>query len=295
MWIVFGVLAGVLLGLYDFWTKKSMEKNGVINIVFWTSFFGMLALVPAIALGQKGAALSLSALTLGYKDQLLIFAKGTAMTLSWIMAYYSVKELPMSFSGAVRASGPLWTFVGGVLLFGEFLTPLQFALILISVASYYAFSQIGKKEGIHVLKSKPVLMMLAATMLSAATTAYDKYLVQNTGISAVSIQAVSAIHRFALAAVIFGLYKICSKNDGATSWSFYIPLVGVAWVAAEYVYFLAIVDPESNVTYLSVFRRTSLIIGFILSAVFLQEKFLKQKAVVIGILVLSTVILIVKR
>lgn len=295
MWIVFGVAAGVLLGLYDFWTKKSMEKNDVINIVFWASFFGMLAWVPAIIVKADNVGLSVNVLAIGYKNQIIILVKGVAMTLSWIMAYYSVKELPMSFSGAVRASGPLWTLVGGAILFGEFLNPLQFTIILISIASYYALSQIGKKEGIDAIKSKPMLMMLAATIFSAATTVYDKYLVHNTGIPAVSIQALSAIHRFALAAIILAIYKTYSKKERNISWSLYVPLVGVSWVAAEYVYFLAIVDPESNVTYLSVFRRISLVVGFVLSAIFLQERYFKQKAVVIAILVLSTVMLVIER
>lgn len=295
MWIVFGISAGLILGLYDFWTKKSMDGNDVISIVFFSSFFGMAAWGLVLTLGAGNTLSPVNLFNLGYEHQLLIAVKSMAMTLSWILAYYAVKALPMSFSGAVRASGPLWTMTGGVLIFGEYLTATQFFLLFASIAAYYALSQIGKKEGIDAIKSKPVMMMLAATIFSAATTVYDKYLVQSIGLTAASIQINSSVQRFLIALVIFYVYKKHSKIKTSTTWSVYIPLVGISWVVAEYVYFLAIVQADSNVTYLSVFRRMSLVVGFILSAIFIGEKYLKQKTIIILVLVLSTVALILER
>ena len=52
--------------------------------------------------------------------QLLILIKGLAMTASWLFAYSSVRQLPMSFSGAVKASGPIWTLMGGMLVLVNF-------------------------------------------------------------------------------------------------------------------------------------------------------------------------------
>ncbi|MGE8448134.1 MAG: EamA family transporter [Comamonas sp.] len=293
--MVFGISAGLILGLYDFWTKKSMDGNDVISIVFFSSFFGMAAWGLVLTLGAGNTLSPVNLFNLGYEHQLLIAVKSMAMTLSWILAYYAVKALPMSFSGAVRASGPLWTMAGGVLIFGEYLTATQFFLLFASIAAYYALSQIGKKEGIDALKSKPVMMMLAATIFSAVTTVYDKYLVQSIGLTAASIQINSSVQRFLIALVIFYVYKKHSKIKTSTTWSVYIPLVGISWVVAEYVYFLAIVQADSNVTYLSVFRRMSLVVGFILSAIFIGEKYLKQKTIIILVLVLSTVALILER
>ncbi len=292
MWIAFGLTAGIILGFYDFWTKKSMDRNNVIIIVLWSSLFGMLAWSSVIAIDYKNPIFLASIAKLGLKDQTLIFIKSLAMTLSWLMAYYSVKALPMSFSGAVRASGPLWTLIGGLLLLQEIISLAQFFLICVSIAAYYALSQVGKKEGISVLKSKPVFMMLVATILSAITTVYDKYLIQNIGIPPITIQIVSAFQRFIIAIIIYSIYNKKLKSN--ITWTFYIPLVGVSWVVAEYIYFLAIMQVESNVTYLSIFRRTSLVIGFILSAIFIGEKNVKQKSLIIFIIILSTILLILE-
>jgi len=135
-------------------------------------------------------------------------------------------------------------------------------------------------------------MMLVATILAAITTVYDKYLIQNIGIPPITIQIVSAFQRFIIAIIIYSIYNKKLKSN--MTWTFYIPLVGVSWVVAEYIYFLAIMQVESNVTYLSIFRRTSLVIGFILSAIFIGEKNVKQKSLIIFIIILSTILLILE-
>jgi drug/metabolite transporter (DMT)-like permease len=49
MWILYGLCAGVVLGLYDVWTKKAMTANNVIPVVMWSSLFGALFWAPLVA------------------------------------------------------------------------------------------------------------------------------------------------------------------------------------------------------------------------------------------------------
>ncbi len=294
MWVYWGLGAGVILGLYDYWTKKGMEGNGVMAVVFWSSLFGALAWIAAFLPITTGTGLHVRIQDSGFKDQLLILFKGLMMTGSWIFAYYSVRELPMSFSGAMRASGPVWTLVGGGLVFGEFLTPIQLAAVLTSVLAYFMLSQIGKREGVTVTRSLPILMMLLATILSAMVTVYDKWLVQVIGISTNDVQAWSAIHRCILAGLIMLWFCRGGRGPKVPSWSIWIPLIGISWVGAEWVYFLAIRDPDANVTYLSIFRRASLIVGFLLSVFLIGEKNVGRKFVVILILLTSTITLVLQ-
>jgi len=295
MWMVFGLSAGALLGLYDFWTKKAMNGNSVMPIVFWSSLFGALAWVPAFLPASENLGFHVDWAQTNLHQQAAILVKGLTMTFSWVFAYYSVRELPMSFSGAVRASGPLWTLAGGAVVFGEYLSPLQLFAVLVSILAYYALSQIGKKEGIRMLKSWPVLMMLAATILSAMTTVYDKFIVQNLGLPIYSIQAYSALHRCALAMLFFLVLSWKQRRIIPLRWSVYVPLVGLSWVGAELIYFFAIADPVANVTYLSIFRRASLVVGFLLSVFFIGEKNVLPKSVIVGLIIVSTLVLIIER
>ncbi|MCO7263679.1 EamA family transporter [Dickeya zeae] len=294
MWIYYGVSAGLILGFYDFWTKKAMHGNSIFPIVFYSSFFGALFWMPFFITSLYDIVPEVKIDGVGFYDHGLIFFKSLMMTLSWFFAYFSVRELPMSFSGSVRASGPLWTLAGGSIVFGEFLTPLQFTAVLLSVFCYYLLSQIGKKEGINTLRSLPMAMMLLATILSSLTTVYDKFIVQHIGIPSYTIQAYSSVYRCLIAAFLFILSARLKRGNYHCKWSIYIPLVGLSWVIAELIYFLAISDPVANVTYLSVFRRMSLVVGFFLSAIFLNEKNVMRKFTIVSLIVLSTMLLIYK-
>ena len=104
-WVGFGLLAGVILGLYDFWTKKAMFENMVLAVVFWSALFGALAWMIAFLPISAGTEFHVPVSETNFREQLLILAKGIMMTGSWVFADYSVRELPMSFSRAMRASG----------------------------------------------------------------------------------------------------------------------------------------------------------------------------------------------
>ncbi|KSV75926.1 hypothetical protein N185_15890 [Sinorhizobium sp. GW3] len=294
MWMLLGISAGGILGLYDYWTKRATTGNSVLQVVFWSSLFGALAWLPAFTPAGRALGFYVDVSQSSWAEQGLILVKSAAMTASWFFAYYSVRELPMSFSGAVRASGPLWTFAGGMIVFGELLSALQLTAILASVLAYYVLAVAGKKEGIKVIASGPMLMMLIATILSAMTTVYDKYIVQELETPLFAIQAYSAFQRCALAALV--LWFVQPRGSVSDfQWSLSVPLVGVSWVVAELVYFFAIADPGANVTYLSIFRRTSLVVGFALSVFLIGEKNVKAKTISIGLIVLSTAVLIIDR
>jgi transporter family protein len=293
MWMIYGLCAGALLGLYDFWTKKAMDKNNVFIIVFWSSLFGALAWLPAFLPVSQPFGFHVDWRQTNLYQQAVILVKGVAMTFSWIFAYYAVRELPLSFSGAVRASGPLWTFLGAAIVFGEYLTPLQFFVVIVSLLAYYALSQIGKKEGIRIFRSRPAFMMLAATILSALTTVYDKFILQGLALSIYTIQAYSALHRCLLATLLLFIFSLRKQRISPLKWSIFVPLVGISWVAAELVYFFSVASPSVSLTYLSIFRRTSLIVGFLLSAFLIGEKNVLAKSAVIGVIILSTAMLII--
>ncbi len=48
--MVFGLVAGVVLGFYDYFTKQAMSGNSVLQVVFWTSLFGALSCLVLAAI-----------------------------------------------------------------------------------------------------------------------------------------------------------------------------------------------------------------------------------------------------
>jgi bacterial/archaeal transporter family protein len=294
MWIAYGLSAGFVLGLYDIWTKKGMTGNSVLAVVFWSSIFGLLCWIPLLITYPFVKFYSFNIVSI--YEFFIVLPKSIAMTASWILAYFAIKKLPISMTGAIRTSGPVWTLIGGIAIFGESLNAHQYFGLSITILAYYVFTVVGKKENAFVARAPHMLGILSATLLSSLVTVYDKYLIFDLGMQSFDIQACSALQRTLIA---LGCLMLISpfdhKNIWLTQWSWSIPLMGAAWIAAEMIYFFAYSDPAASVALLSVFRRMSLIVGFVFSSIYLYEANLGLKALMIASLILGTAIMIIGR
>ena len=285
-WIALGLLAGLVLGTYDFLTKLALKEKTVLEVVFWCSILGALLWAPFLffpseqAEALRGLGLYPSPLTVA--EQLVLLPKSVMMAATWILSYYSVKALPLSISAGVRASGPLWTAVGAVVLLSEQLAWWQWAGLAVSMGSYYLFSLIGKREGISFNRNGWVLCMLAATLLSSANALYDKHILATLQMELAAVQAYSALQRGVIVALllpwIFRTLEVASLFG--RNWA--VPAIAFAYVLAEFIYLTSVQSEDSLISVISVLRRTNLAMVFILSAIFLKEKFIKQKALAIG-------------
>lgn len=296
-WVMLGLLAGLLLGTYDFFTKFALREKSVMEVVFLSSFLGSLLWLPLFFL-PNGAEVTFKPLglfpeALPLWSQLLILPKSVMMVVTWVLSYYSVKMLPLSISAGVRASGPIWTSIGAVMLLGEMLTFLQMAGILTATCAYYYFATIGRREGISFQKNIWVLSMLAATLLSSANALYDKYIVVSLSLDIGSIQAYSAVQRAVIAcALLPWIYRDLEIGSMLTrNWA--IPMIAVTYVAAEFIYLWSVTIDGALISVISILRRTNLIMVFGLSAIFLAESNIVRKVVAIaGVLAGITLVIV---
>lgn len=289
-WIALGLLAGLILGTYDFLTKLALKEKNVLEVVFWCSVLGALIWAPFFyAPDSWSNALHSAALApqhLSFKQQMAVLPKSIMMVMTWILSYYSVKYLPLSISAGVRASGPLWTALGAVLLLSERLSWWQWLGLAVSMGSYYLFSLIGQKEGISFKRNLWVLSMAAATLLSSANALYDKYILATLHMDLAAVQAYSALQRGAIALLLLPWIFRGMEAISLLTRNWAIPAIAFAYVLAEYIYLAAVQIDGAQISVISVLRRTNLIMVFALSAIFFNERFIRQKIIAIsGVLI----------
>jgi bacterial/archaeal transporter family protein len=241
--------------------------------VFWSSIVGALPFAMVIGVRPEGHA------AFDFSFQVAIVPKSIAMTASWVFAYLAVKNVPISLAAPVRASGPIWTLLGGIAVLGEWLSAIQAVGLVVCVAAYWWFGAIGGRSGMDRRTSWIAgLLMLQATWLSAATTVYDKWLIASLGIDPWDVQTVSALQRAALAAAMFVIWRLRTRGGTAMPRApLAVAIVGLAWVGAEAAHFAAIADEASSVTVLAVLRRVSLIVAVGVGALLFRESHLHEK------------------
>lgn len=296
MWVLLALASAVLLGIYEVFKKLSVDKNSVIPVLFLSTLTSSLIFLP-ITIGSgfcpeffKSIQLFVPEITANQHG--LIFLKSMLVVSSWILAFYAVKNLPITIVAPIRATGPIWTLLGAILIFGEHLNFYQWTGVIITLLFFYLLSTTGKSEGIHFSTNKWVLFIMLATFLGAASGLYDKFLMRR--IDRVAVQAWFSFYQVAilLPILIFNRWRLPKAERTPFEWRWSIPLIGVFLVLADYLYFNSLSYADSMISIVSALRRGGVVISFVVGALVFREKNIPRKAlylvgILIGILLIS--------
>lgn len=283
MWIYLGLIAAVLLGLYDVCKKHALDGNAVLPVLFLSTVAGLIPMLLCMILSRFAPDFTqqihcyVPVATLS--EHLHIFLKAFIVSVSWVLAYFAMKHLPISIFSPIRASGPAWTLIGALLIFHERPLPLHWAGIAVVLCAYYAFSLIGRKEGIVFHRSRWVFCISLATFIGTLSTLYDKYLLQQLGYATMLVQFWFAFYNV----VLLGLFTLCCwlprrKTFTPFQWRWSILLIGLLLIASDFVYFNAVKQPEALILILSMLRRSSVVVSFIAGGFIFGDVNLRSKA-----------------
>ncbi len=264
-WIAASLVSALFLGLYDLSKKHAIRENAVLPILFWSTALAALwwgglllaenripGLLPDIWVTEPVSP----------RGHFLLFLKSLLVAASWLFSYFALKHLPLSLAAPVRATGPLWTILGAVLLLGERPSFLQSLGIATTLVAFLGLSRAGRKEGIHFHRNGWIFCLIGGTLLGSISGLYDKYLLGTVGFRASTVQAWFSVYL----ALIFFLPVIGWQRRwwkrGPFHWRWTIPLIAVCLLVADYVYFDALRDPDALVSVVSSLRRGSTLIAF---------------------------------
>ena len=296
MWVYLGIISCLFLGLYDICKKHSLQLNAVMPVLLFSTICGFLTLLPLAFGSHANPELMQSWNTCvslpDWQGALLLLVKAIIMTSSWILTYYALKHLPISIVTPIRASGPVWTLLGAILLFGEHPNAMQWAGLSVIFISYYIFSLIGRQEGIHFHRNKWVLFIFLATLIGTISTLYDKLLIQRLGYGPVQVQFWTQGWVVILLGLITLFAWYPNRKKDPFRWRSTIPLIGILLALADFAYFRAVNDQDALIAILSVLRRSSALVSFFFGAVLFKDLNKRKKAMAL-IGVLAGVILIV--
>ncbi len=121
-WIVASLLSALFLGVYELCTKHAVRDNAVVPVLFFSTLSGAavwagLLVVQMVHPGTLPASLVADPLTLVQHLQLVL--KSAIVAASWVFTYFALKHLPLSLGSPIRATSPIWTLFGAILILGE--------------------------------------------------------------------------------------------------------------------------------------------------------------------------------
>lgn len=264
-WITATLISAFMLGCYDLSTKHAVRDNAVLPVLFFAnvcsaSVWATLLALPSLAPGLLPATFHVADLTLFQHAQLLL--KSTIVACSWICSYFAVKHLPVSLAAPIRATGPMWTLLGAVLVLGERPSWLEGLGISITLASFIGLSVAGRREGINFHRNKWVGFLFVGTLLGTLSGLYDKFLLGRQGFTAATVQCWFSIYLAALFLPIAIGWKLRWWQRQEFHWRWSILTVSLFLLVADFFYFDALRNPEALVSLVSSLRRGSTLVAF---------------------------------
>ena len=269
MWLAYAFLSAFLLGCYDVNKKLSLNGNAVIPVLFINTLVSSLIFLPFVFLSWGTHCLDGSMLYVPQVDpetHLRVFLKAVIVLSSWMSGYFALKHLPLTITGPIKATQPILTLLGAMLLFGERLNFYQWVGVVLAIASFYLLSSSGKKEGIVFSHNKWIYLTLLSILTGAMSGLYDKHLMRSLDVMTVQVW--------------FNVYQCLMM----------LPILLFLSVA-DWVYFYALSDPDSMISIVSMVRRSNVLVTFTAGALFFHEKNLKSKAIDLFLVFLGMIFL----
>ncbi|MBA4138771.1 MAG: hypothetical protein C0518_15810 [Opitutus sp.] len=263
-WMFLALLSALFLGCYDLGTKHAVRDNAVLPVLFFANLSSATIWCGLIAVDRHGGGLPaiLQVAPLTPSQHLQLFAKSALVSASWLCSYFAVKHLPVSLASPIRATGPVWTLFGALLVLGERPSWLELLGVAITLASFVGLSLAGAKEGIHFHRNKWIWWLGAGTLLGACSGLYDKFLLHRQGFTAATVQAWFAIYLALLFAPLALAWKLRLWQRNVFHWRWSILVISFGLLIADFLYFHALRDSEALVSLVSSMRRGSTLVAF---------------------------------
>lgn len=287
MWAILAALSALFLGIYEIFKKTSVTKNAVLPVLLLSTLSSTILFLPVWFLSRQGV---LSPDNLFFvpsatpREHFLIFVKTIIVLTSWIFTYFSLKHLPLTTVSPIRSTGPVWTLLGAIVVFAERLTPMQWAGVLVTLVFFYIFSVSGRKETGETSNNKWLWYIIIGTLAGSVSGLYDKFLLGQ--IHRMAVQCYFSFYQVVIMLPIVAILWWPKRHAHSPFvWRWSIPMIGVALVIADFLYFYALSYPDSLISVVSALRRGSVVVSFIAGAVLLHEKnVLKKGLELLGIL-----------
>ena len=287
MWFLPVLGSALGLGFYDLCKKHAVRENSVMPVLFYATLCGSTVFtVMTFLFGDWQSSVYCTRST-----WILVLLKSLLVASSWTCVYYAMRELPISLASPIRASAPLWTFFGSMLLYSEIPTVWQGVGMVLIFAGYYFFSVFGKLEGFSFRSSRGMHLIVLGTLLGAGSALYDKYLLGVLHLPRGSVQFWFSVDLVWILGLAYAVRSFCFGHKHAFQWRWSIPATGILLIAADYLYFYAVSQPDTYISVVSLVRRCNCLVTFFVGVIWFREKNIKRKAFALALILLGVFLL----
>ncbi len=287
-WFVLALLSALCLGFYDVLRKYSLKSNAVLPVLSVSTLTSSVVLLPlCIASGAGYIAPESWAYipSISLHDHLLLVLKAAIVLGSWVFVYYGMKNLPLSIVAPIRATAPLWTLLGALVIFSERPNGVQWAGLSVAFLFFFLFSVAGKREGISFKANKWVWSVIIGTLIGSCSALFDKHIISEAHINRMAVLFYYSVYQFVMTIPLLFVIWWPHRAREPFKWVWTVPMIGIIIIVADFFYYGALDSPDSMISLISPIRRSNSIVSFTLAALIFHERNMLRKGLcLLGIL-----------
>lgn len=280
IWMSLTLVYGLLKGAREIVKKKCLERNSVVEVLFFYTLIGFLL---AFLMPGREEVFSLDMHFIPF-----IIIKSFVIFLAWILSFKAIKSMPVSMYGVLDMSRVIFaTLLGTFVLHETWSTGQMIGLPLVLLGLFMLRLLKSKKDAEEKIEVKTVIFAFLSCALNAVSGFLDKVLMKDVTSSQLQLW-----YMFFLV-IFYGLYLLISRSK--INWktllkNYWIPLLAIMFIVADKCLFIANGYPESKITIMTLIKQSSCFVTIALGRIVYKEKNILKKSICAGVVLAGILI-----
>lgn len=288
LWVFLILTYGIFKGLRECLKKKAMEKNSIIEVLFFYTLFAFLMTIP----------MSKDIFSVSLKYHIVLFIKSGIIFAAWLCALNSIKRLPLSIYSVLDMGRIISAIILGVLLLGEVIGVYQIlgiALVIVGITLVNMKSRHGGKENV----SKTVILLVAISgLLNSISSVMDKWILSKEpgrflfGDEVIESSQLQFWYMLYLV-MFYGAYILIKREKidvVKCIKSPWIWILSLLFVVADRCLFIANADPNSTVVIMTLVKQSSVLVTIAMGKILYKERNIVHR-ILCALLVISGIMI----
>ncbi len=283
MWMALVLFYGLAKGFREVIKKKSLEKNTIIEVLFFYTLISFLMVTPDVenAWGITWEQCGFTAL-----KSLIIF-------MAWLFSFKAIQQLPISYYGILDLSRVLFATLLGVLILGEVMSYYQIAglaMVMLGLLLLRFRGNSHRETDQERVEGKYVVMAFASSILNAVSGFMDKILMREMNSSQLQFWYMLFLVLF------YAIYILVTRTRirfGKLIRNYWIYALSLLFVLADRALFIANGMESSRITVMTLIKQSGCIVTILAGRVLYKEKNIAYKSFCAAVIIAGIVIAVI--
>jgi len=282
VWILLVLLYGVLKGVREVFKKKALEKNSIMEVLFFYTLLSFIMVLPEAK----------NAFSVDTEHLLYIALKSFVIFIAWICSFLAIKKMPISMYGVLDLSRVLFSTLLGAFVLGEVLTNGQIIGLVLVMTGLLFLGQVrrGKSGGEDKVDVRYLLLAILSCLLNGVSGMMDKLLMKDVTSGQLQFWYMFFLTAMYFTYVLFARTKIHWKDLITNYW---IWILSILFVIADRALFIANGMPDSKVTIMTLIKQSGCVVTILAGKFIFKEKNIGYKLLCAGIVVAGIVVAVI--